>query len=82
MNSASEITQGQSELPHPARADTLAEGGASCLYFTWVGRMVRLTRRTCLTRLRAARRATRSERASGFPPGPRRARGPTPTRRS
>ena len=29
MNSASEITQGQSELPHPDRADALAEGGAS-----------------------------------------------------
>ena len=28
MNSASEITQGQSELPHPDRADALAEGGA------------------------------------------------------
>jgi hypothetical protein len=32
MNSASEITQGQSELPHPARADALAEGGASCFH--------------------------------------------------
>ena len=32
MNSASEITQGQSELPHPDRADALAEGGASCFH--------------------------------------------------